>query len=179
MACVLRCNSRRTSQRLKPWRKVIARARIPIRGIRHYDAKAAAKADRLNPGQPLRLIPRPDNPYDNTAVEIRLEDGTMLGHVPRERSAEFFALLGAGRITSSRIYSIQGNAPYIEIDVEFMASGSEGSPDKNSAISQNQGRGVGAAPPPRSIPNPQPEQASSRWIWWLIGLGIIFYIIAQ
>lgn len=103
----------------------------------------------------------------------------MLGHVPRERSAEFFALLREGRITSSRVYSLQGNAPYIEIEVEFVAPASEGLAGKNAAISESQGRKVSAAPPPRSIPNSQPDQASSQWIWWLIALGIIFYIIAQ
>lgn len=103
----------------------------------------------------------------------------MLGHVPRERSAEFFALLGTRRITSSRVYSILGNAPYIEIEVEFATQANEGSPGKNSAISESQGREASAAPPPRSIPNPQPEQASSQWIWWLIGLGVILYMIAQ
>lgn len=157
---------------------MISQARIPIRGIRHYGAKAAAEAGRLKPGQPLRLIPRPDNPYDNTAVEIRLEDGTMLGHVPRERSSEFFALLGGGRITSSRVYSMEGSAPYIEIEVEFLTPASEGPPGKNSAFSESEARQGGTSPPRNSIKKPQPEHTISQWIWWMIGVSIIFYMIS-
>jgi hypothetical protein len=157
----------------------MARIRTPIRGIRHYDAKTAAEDGRLKLGQPLRLIPRPDNPYDSTAVEIRTGDGTMLGHVPRERSGEFFALLEAGRVTSAQIYSIQGNAAYIEIEVEFTTAGREGSPTKNSAIPESQVREGGATRSSRTIPSPKPKQEDTRWIWWLIGIGTVLYILSQ
>ena len=133
----------------------------------------------MNPGQSLQLIPRPDNPYDNTAVEIRLDDGTMLGHVPRERSGEFFALVMAGRVKFAKIYSVQGNAPYIEIEVEFTAAESERSPSENSATKKTEGQNVSTAHFPRATPNPKPKEGTSDWVWWIIGLVVVLFIIAQ
>jgi hypothetical protein len=40
------------------------------------------------PGSTLTLRPEPDNPHDPSAVAVDLSDGTPLGYVPREYTAD-------------------------------------------------------------------------------------------
>lgn len=115
---------------------------------------------RLQPGTPLRLVPRPDNPYDSTAVEIRLADGIMLGHVPREYSADFFAQVRAGHLICARIRSARATPGRVQIEVvaEF------------------------SAPVPRAIPRldsspAQPAKGGHQWLWWVIGALILLWLL--
>ena len=139
-----------------------ARLLIPVRGTRYYQAGVAIAAGRLQLGTPLRLVPRPDNPYDSSAVEIRLTDGTMLGHVPRERSAEFFAHVRAGHVAAARIRSAHGMAPRIEIqvEVEFSVRMPQPPPPALQARYPQRPEAIGAEPSPRTPPVLSPRPPS-------------------
>lgn len=152
--------------------------RIPVRGTRHYQARAAAEANRLTPGARLILRPRPDNPYDRTAVEVWLDDRTMLGHVPRERSAEIFALVKGGNISATTIHSVtpRERQTRIEIQIEYTDnSGLIGEPVHSS------GRDPRSLPKSnaQSGPPPRPAEASSNWVWWMIGAIGFFILVAS
>jgi hypothetical protein len=45
-------------------------------------------SDLAAPGRALTLRPEPDNPHDPSAIAVDLEDGTPLGYVPREYTAD-------------------------------------------------------------------------------------------
>jgi hypothetical protein len=171
---------------------------IPVRGTRYYQADAAKAAGRLRTGTALTLVREPSNRYDGTAVQIRLADHTMLGYVPQERSAEFFAESAAGQIVSARIRSVRGNAPYIEIDAEIVLT----SPAQDtgrfaySAIEATQRDPSQKRPHVLQQPdvrhfssaaeNPAPISAQTtstedgyRWIWWVIGALTVFYLLGK
>lgn len=168
---------------------------IPVRGTRYYQAGAAMAAGRLQRGTALRLVPRPDNPYDSTAVEIRLTDGTMLGHVPRERSAEFFAYVRAGRVAAARIVSAHGVPPRIkikiEVDVEFAAPVTQLKAPPQSPQYPHQPEAMGAIPSPRAQPGlhpasqsqktppPIPAEGNRSWLWWVIGIILLVWLLAR
>jgi hypothetical protein len=44
----------------------------------------ALASELAAPGRALRLRPEPDNPHDANAIAVALEDGSLLGYVPRE-----------------------------------------------------------------------------------------------
>ena len=106
---------------------------VPVRGTLYYQAGSAKAAGRLRKGTKLILVRQPDNPYDSTAVAICLSDGTMLGYVPKERSAEFFRESFAGNIVSARIRAVRADASEIAIDAEVKLS-SPASRNKGHAI---------------------------------------------
>lgn len=171
------------------------RLTIPVRGTRYYEAGKAMEAGRLRRGTPLHLVPRPDNPYDSTAVEIRLTDGTMLGHVPRERSAEFFAHVRAGHIANARILRASGIAPRIKIDVQVELSTPVTPPPSRPQPprSTHQPPPVRAEPQPSTPPGPSPtppssnqttrppasEESNISWLWWIIAAIILLWLIAS
>jgi hypothetical protein len=172
-----------------------ARLLIPVRGTRYYQAGAVIAAGRLQIGTPLRLVPRPDNPYDSSAVEIRLTDGTMLGHVPRERSAEFFAHVRAGHVAAARIRSAHGMAPRIEIqvEVEFSVPTPQPPPPAPQARYPQRPEATGAVPSPRippvlwprppspiqTTPPPVRAEGNRAWLWWMIGAIFLLWLLAQ
>ncbi|MYS22238.1 HIRAN domain-containing protein [Streptomyces sp. DvalAA-14] len=66
-----------------------------LRGMAHY-AKAARAAD-LRPGQPLRLVPEPDNPHDRFAIAVHSADGIgPVGYVNKQKARAWSKLLAAG-----------------------------------------------------------------------------------
>jgi hypothetical protein len=166
---------------------------IPVRGTRYYQAGAAMAAGRLQRGTPLRFVPRPDNPHDSSAVEIRLADGTMLGHVPRERSAEFFAHVRAGHVAAARIRSAHGMAPRIEIEVEVELSVPvpQLTASAPSARHPQRPEAIGAIPSPRAQPGPRPPsqiqetptpmraEGNRNWLWWMIGIIFLLWLLAR
>jgi hypothetical protein len=164
---------------------------IPVRGTRFYEAGTAMAAGRLQPGTKLRLVPCPDNPYDSTAVEIRLTDYTMLGHVPRERSAEFFAQVRAGHVVFAQIRSARGTAPRITIEAEVVFSDSvqplpprEASPPLAPRLQSPvapPGRTTSPSQPSKSQPSPLPPAAesSARWLWWVVGAILLLWLLAK
>lgn len=164
---------------------------IPVRGTRFYEAGAAMVAGRLHPGTKLRLVPCPDNPHDSTAVEIRLTDYTMLGHVPRERSAEFFAQVQAGYVVFAQIRSAHGTAPRIKIEAEVVFSAPAPLPPPREILRPSTTRLHSPVAPPvrttsptqpsKSQPSPSPPatESSARWLWWVVGAILLLWLLAK
>lgn len=149
-------------------------------------------AGRLRHGTALRLVPRPDNPYDSTAVEIRLTDGTMLGHVPRERSAEFFAYVRAGHVAAARIRSADGVPPRIRIEVEVEVFLPVLQPAAPAPLARYpQPKASAAIPLPRAQPGSHPPseiqkiptttraEGNRSWLWWIIGIILLLWLLAR
>jgi hypothetical protein len=192
-ACLLDCRAsrRRTAKSVMSAKRSV----IPVRGTRYYQAGAAMAAGRLQFGTPLRLVLRPDNPYDSNAVEIHLTDGTLLGHVPRERSAEFFAHVRAGHVAAARILSARGRTPRIEIDVEVEfsvpvpqppspppAARYSKRPEALRAVPSRRTQTMLSPQPPsqiRSTPTPTRAEGSRSWLWWVIGAIFLLWLLAQ
>ena len=60
---------------------------LRVMGITHR--RAAAQADGFAPGEPVILMPEPDNPHDPWALAVLdLSLGTQAGYVPATRSRE-------------------------------------------------------------------------------------------
>lgn len=171
---------------------------IPVRGTRYYQADAAKAAGKLRNGSALTLVREPSNRYDSTAVQIRLADHTILGYVPKERSAEFFAESTAGKIVSARIRSVRGNAPNIEIDAEIVLASptpdtgrfaasvhnstqrnrSHERPDHSQKPDVRNSRSAAENPALGSAQTTSTE-GGYRWIWWLIGAVTVFYLLGK
>lgn len=158
---------------------------IEVRGTRYYGAGEALAAGRLGAATPVRLIPRPDNPHDRHAVEIHLLDGTMLGYVPRERSAEFFRAVRDGRIAGARVRSAHriGERVAVTVEVEFSSALALTAPPT-------------ATPPPTSAVPPPPSETVERsggapahppgapdrgihWFWWLMGILSLLWLVGR
>ena len=169
------------------------RSLIPIRGTRYYKAKEALADGRLRPGALIQLVPQPDNRYDSTAVAICLADGTMLGHVPRERSAEFFAQVRAGHVMAARVYSASSQRSRVEInvDVEFSTPAPQvtrSSPSAGPSHGSKPSELISSRPSPSSQTRNQPAPAPSkgthaeerfRWLWWVVIILILILSLSK
>lgn len=65
-----------------------------VHGLRHANAAARERAERLAPGDPLRLIADLQNPVDPLAVALCTEDLHIVGYLPRYHCADLHALFG-------------------------------------------------------------------------------------
>ena len=67
-----------------------------VAGLQFYDADALNLSDELAhaQGDDIQLVRRPDNPYDENAVEVWCSNGRhQCGHLPREIAADIAPLL--------------------------------------------------------------------------------------
>ena len=80
---------------------------------------AAERAPRLRPGDGLELRRAPDNPYDARAIEVRTDDGAMLGYVPRIDNQALANLMDAGFRPTARVRAVVPDParPEIRLDV--------------------------------------------------------------
>lgn len=166
---------------------------IPIRGTRYYKAKDALADGRVRPGALIQLVPQPDNRYDSTAVAICLTDGTMLGHVPRERSAEFFTQVRTGHVLAARVHSASSNGSHVEInvDVEFSAPPPQVTSFSPSAIPRHDSKSSEPISPrassssqPLNQPAPTPSQGVQtegglRWLWWVAIILVLIWLLSK
>lgn len=67
-----------------------------IAGTKFRDIEAQVTAARLKKGDPLVLVPEPDNKHDKYAVKVMTPEGTFLGYVPRVFSYEVAAAIAQG-----------------------------------------------------------------------------------
>jgi hypothetical protein len=167
---------------------------IPVRGTRYYQARAAKTAGRLRKGTSLILVRQPENPHDSTAVAICLRDGTMLGYVPKERSAEFFEASLGGDIVSASIHAVRTDANEIAIDakVEF-SSPAPRKPRAVIVIPGTSSRGqplpdrprprlpppIDTPPPPTSQVPSGPAEGGSHWLWLVAGAIIVIWLLGK
>lgn len=71
-----------------------------------------AVLNEVNVGDPLRLVPEPDNPFDRNAVRVETTSGELVGYVPRDlapalnASASQTSVSSKGRSRSSGLIGI-------------------------------------------------------------------------
>lgn len=92
-------------------------AGMHVAGTAYHDAEAAA--DRLRPGQILRLRREPENRYDTLAIEVFGPEGHKLGYVPRRRNEMPARLMDAGKRLSARAESIAQRGSWLSIQVSL------------------------------------------------------------
>lgn len=65
---------------------------VHVAGLHYYDG-----GENISQGQTLKLIRTPDNQYDKWAIEIRLPDDQIVGHIPRQSNLVLARLMDAGK----------------------------------------------------------------------------------
>jgi len=80
-----------------------------VAGYRFHEGPRVER--RLKPGQIVHLIPEPDNPHDEFAVEIKTAEGAKLGYVPRQDNRAISRLLRSGMLLLGRVEQIHPELP--------------------------------------------------------------------
>jgi hypothetical protein len=63
-------------------------------GLRYLPDEARLRVSKLRPGDPLYLMPDPQNPYDGCALALRTDDpATIVGYCPRYIAIDFLEIL--------------------------------------------------------------------------------------
>ncbi|MGW5128425.1 HIRAN domain-containing protein [Streptomyces sp. NPDC004069] len=84
-----------------------------LRGVTYY--QAAAKQADLRPGQPLRLVPEPDNPHDAHSVAVYPRRGNSpIGYVNKQKARAWSRLIAEGSKLSA--VSLRGTGPGAKCD---------------------------------------------------------------
>jgi len=92
--------------------------KFPIAGVQHHRIKDVLS--KLEEGQWLTLRTEPTNKFDPNAIRIEFKD-TMLGYVPKMRSAEISAKLSVGKIVGCKLVYLNKLAkPWDMTMVEIM-----------------------------------------------------------
>jgi len=84
---------------------------LQVHGIYHRNADGSSRQKIIrscSPGDPLVLVPEPDNQYDPDAIKICRSDDAQLGYVPSERSSYLGNQLEIGwtfRVTVDEIFA--------------------------------------------------------------------------
>ena len=76
----------------------------------------------------VTLTRRPDNPYDNNAIEVRTMDDRMLGHLSREVAAKIAPQMDAGKHFRATVFQVRvspenPNNPGIDILIGEVSDG--------------------------------------------------------
>lgn len=71
------------------------RLELFVHGLRHQPESARARAEALEVGEQIYLMPDPQNPHDRHAVALRSEDRHVLGYLPRYHGRDVGALLAS------------------------------------------------------------------------------------
>jgi hypothetical protein len=60
----------------------------------------------VTPGQPVIIVPTPENPYDSFAIELFTIDGLSLGFIPRSVNQEMAQKIGQGFVYVGNVYEV-------------------------------------------------------------------------
>lgn len=83
-----------------------------IAGLQYYEKLEVWK--NLKIGDPVELIPQPENPYDKNTVIVACK-GKQLGYLPRSENRHIAKILNAGlNPYKARIQSLYQNNPMFE-----------------------------------------------------------------
>jgi|SRR5882672_1996119 len=97
-------------------------------GISH--AKGASKiVPLLADGQPLTLIPKPDNPFDPNAIQVWLR----LGYVKKEQAAQLSPLLLANDTRMWPAKIVTAHSGYAEMEIDDPPT-PKSEPDNGSSV---------------------------------------------
>jgi len=58
---------------------------LGVAGESHRNEDGSSRQEilkRVQPGEKIRLVPAPDNPFDHLAVEVRRQNGEQIGYLP-------------------------------------------------------------------------------------------------
>ena len=80
--------------------------RSPLAGFRHYDGGEVLRD--LKPGDRLKLVREPENPYDANAVRVEWR-GVKLGYVPRRDNAAVARQMDRGAALEARLAGLREN----------------------------------------------------------------------
>jgi len=64
----------------------------------------------LDRGDPLQLVRDPENEFDTNAVQVRNENGDLLGHLPKDTAAEVAPLMDGGTEVKAKVAEITGGS---------------------------------------------------------------------
>lgn len=84
---------------------------LQVHGIYHRNADGSSRQKIIRscgPGDPLVLVPEPENKYDPDAIKVCRPDGTQLGYVPSGHSSKLSNELAIGwtfRVTADQVFA--------------------------------------------------------------------------
>ena len=94
-----------------------------LRGLAYYDY--AAVKDRLRPGDALRLVREPDNPYDADAIAV-FYGPHRLGYLPAVENIVLARMMDRG-LKLTAVVTEHSGRPYREVEAEiFLWPGARG-----------------------------------------------------
>lgn len=76
----------------------------PLAGFQHYAGNALFPL--MAPGQPVRLVREPANPFDPRAVRVEW-NGAQIGYAPRADNVDLARLMDRGVAVEARILHLQ------------------------------------------------------------------------
>lgn len=90
---------------------------VPVRRPREWPYDFA----QIEVGQPVKIVPEPENPYDKNALCIHDAEGLQMGYVPKELAAKLTPglLNQAVTITESQVSEIERSDSWVSVFVEI------------------------------------------------------------
>ena len=88
--------------------------RFSINGTDYRTFEDIERANKLQKGETLYLIPEPNNEYDKNAIKVLTKDSVHIGYIPKELCRLFNNIL-EGKISEIYVVDIRfgKDAPYI------------------------------------------------------------------
>lgn len=83
---------------------------MAVAGESHRNADGSSRQKilrKVRPGDPVTLVPEPDNPYDPQAVKVMTPAG-QVGYVPRGQNARIFDALQNGKRIEAWVMEVTG-----------------------------------------------------------------------
>jgi hypothetical protein len=84
---------------------------LQVHGIYHRNEDGSSRQKIIrscHPGDPLALVPEPENKYDPDAIKVCRPDGAQLGYVPSGHSSKLSNELAIGwtfRVTADEVFT--------------------------------------------------------------------------
>ena len=73
---------------------VLATFVVQVKGVKFYDCRNS----RVNRGERVIVLRRPDNPFDANCLDVRLVRRSLLGHVEASVSARLSPIMRSGEV---------------------------------------------------------------------------------
>ena len=123
-----------------------------VKGITHDNADGSSRRELVklcSVGDPVQLIPEPDNPHDRNAIRVLLQNGRQIGYISRRQAERFCGMMSQLTATvHSHITDEWGNST-VKLRVVDTAE-------------QQQSRGGTMAPSAPATPDVSAIQAEAR-----------------
>ena len=159
---------------LRAANRPLQRWNFMVAGVR-YEGRPAVIRDHVGPGDSVRLLREPANPFSRNACQIRLENDLQIGFVPEEHATELAPYLYSGSKYHAYVTKVLtgGRSPIPVVQVELY--GPEATlPELHQACTAPSRTAISTAGRDRSS---SPSLSGRSVILWIIALVVLIWII--